>query len=294
MKKTTLDELNAMTPAAFAAALGDIFEHSPWIADDAAKSRPFETVNAMHEAMMASVRERPRGAQLEFLCAHPELAGLQARAGTMTSSSVAEQSSLGLQSLPRTDSDRFAQLNAAYRDRFGFPFIICVRNHTRGAILQKFERRLLNEPGAEQAAALAEVAAITRLRLALRVEGPGMPKTDGRLSTHVLDTVTGRPAPGVRIDLSEIGLRGDGLIVSVVTNADGRTDSPLIADAPLRVGTYELQFHIGAYFTTAGTAAADPPYLDIVPIRFSIAEPTSHYHVPLLASPWSYTTYRGS
>ena len=77
-------------------------------------------------------------------------------------------------------------------------------------------------------------------------------------------------------------------------DTDGRTDTPLISGAPLRVGTYELQFHIGAYFSAAGTHTADPPYLDVVPIRFSIAEPTAHYHVPLLASPWSYTTYRGS
>jgi 2-oxo-4-hydroxy-4-carboxy-5-ureidoimidazoline decarboxylase len=103
----------------------------------------------------------------------------------------------------------------------------------------------------------------------------------------VLDTVTGRPAPGVRIALHEIGDSARSLIKETVTNADGRTDAPLIAGEPLRIGTYELMFHVGAYFGAAG-------FLDTVPIRFSIAEPEGHYHMPLLVTPWSYTTYRGS
>ncbi|MEQ1614896.1 MAG: hydroxyisourate hydrolase, partial [Hyphomicrobiaceae bacterium] len=195
---------------------------------------------------------------------------------------------------PRTDTERFAELNAAYGRRFGFPFIICVRHHTRDAILQRFEQRLERDVNTEKAAALAEIANITRLRLVAKVSGPGAPKTEGRLSTHVLDTVSGKPAAGVKIELSQIGPRGDGLMVSTITNADGRTDTPLIAAAPLRIGSYELQFHMADYFKRTGGTAADPAYLDIVPIRFQIAEPTGHYHVPLLASPWSYTTYRGS
>ena len=115
-----------------------------------------------------------------------------------------------------------------------------------------------------------------------------MPVTTGRLSTHVLDTVAGRPAPGVRIALHEIGESARALLKETVTNADGRTDAPLIAGEPLRIGTYELTFHIGEYF---GKSSG---FLDIVPIRFSIAEPEGHYHVPLLVTPWSYTTYRGS
>src|SRR5205814_4062657 len=132
----------------------------------------------------------------------------------------------------------------------------------------------------------------TRLRLVEAVDGPGKPVTTGRLSTHVLDTVSGRPAPGVKIVLHEIGASARGLLKETITNADGRTDAPLIGGEPLRIGTYELSFHVGDYFRHAG--AADPPYLDVVPIRFSIAEPEAHYHVPLLATPWSYTTYRGS
>ena len=114
-----------------------------------------------------------------------------------------------------------------------------------------------------------------------------MPVTTGRLSTHVLDTVSGRPAPGVRIALARNRRSARALIKETVTNADGRTDAPLIAGEPLRIGTYELMFHVGALLRRAG-------FLDTVPIRFSIAEPEGHYHVPLLVTPWSYTTYRGS
>jgi 2-oxo-4-hydroxy-4-carboxy-5-ureidoimidazoline decarboxylase len=171
---------------------------------------------------------------------------------------------------------------------------VCVRRHTRDSILDRFERRLASNPDEERAAALAEIGLIARLRLVDAVDGPGKPKTDGRLSTHVLDTVSGRPAAGLRVELAEIGAGTEGLLVEAVTNADGRTDAPLLAGAPLRIGRYRLDFHVGAYFAARQVAAADPPFLDVVPIRFSIAEPEGHYHVPLLVSPWSYSTYRGS
>jgi len=116
----------------------------------------------------------------------------------------------------------------------------------------------------------------------------------GRLSTHVLDTVNGRPAAGVAITLDRLGPDGSReRLAAVVTNADGRTDAPLLAGA-LVPGTYELGFAVGAYFRTLGTALPEPAFLDLVPLRFGIAEPDGHYHVPLLASPWSYSTYRGS
>jgi 2-oxo-4-hydroxy-4-carboxy-5-ureidoimidazoline decarboxylase len=98
----------------------------------------------------------------------------------------------------------------------------------------------------------------------------------------------------VRIVLAERGASAEGVLKETITNADGRTDEPLLAGAPLRIGTYEIAFHIGAYFASGRIATASPPFLDVVPIRFAIAEPEAHYHVPLLASPWSYSTYRGS
>jgi len=115
------------------------------------------------------------------------------------------------------------------------------------------------------------------------------------LTTHVLDTARGLPAVGVRIELSTV--EPDGrlrLLRAVTTNSDGRTDAPLLAEGEMKPGCYELCFHVGAYFRSTGLALADPPYLDQVPVRFAIADPEAHYHVPLLVSPWSYATYRGS
>lgn len=116
----------------------------------------------------------------------------------------------------------------------------------------------------------------------------------GRLSTHVLDTVNGKPARGVAIELFAVEDEQRRSVLRTVTNVDGRTDAPLMIGDAFRTGTYELVFEVGAYFKALGTATVDPPFLDIVPIRFTMAEPDGHYHVPLLVSPWSYSTYRGS
>lgn len=290
---TTLDDLNASNRPVFVAAIGDIFEHGPWVAERAHAGRPFPTVAALHDAMMQAVRAAPRAQQLAFLRGHPELGGKVACAGAMTEDSIAEQGGLGLDRLSDEEFDRFEQLNAAYREKFGFPFIIGVRRHTRDSILAQFERRSAHGIETELAAALDEIGFITRLRLVAKVDGPGKPATEGELSTHVLDTVYGRPAAGIRIDLFEVGASARSELASAVTNADGRTDKPLIAGGPLRIGTYELQFHTGAYFAGKGGASARMPYVDIIPIRFAVAEPESHYHVPLIVAPWSYTTYRG-
>ena len=115
----------------------------------------------------------------------------------------------------------------------------------------------------------------------------------GRLSTHVLDTVAGKPAEGVVIVLAR--LLDDcswQQIVEVKTNADGRTDQPMLIGDTFSVGTYMLTFHIGDYFKRGGGTTS--AFLDVIPIRFTITEPDGHYHVPLLATPWSYSTYRGS
>ncbi|NJO35817.1 MAG: hydroxyisourate hydrolase [Rhodospirillales bacterium] len=116
----------------------------------------------------------------------------------------------------------------------------------------------------------------------------------GRLTTHVLDTVQGCPGAGLTIELFRLRDDGRRLLKTVRTNADGRIEAPLLAGAELEAGAYELVFHVADYFRGAGVPLADVPFLDVVPIRFGIAEPGQHYHVPLLISPWSYSTYRGS
>jgi 2-oxo-4-hydroxy-4-carboxy-5-ureidoimidazoline decarboxylase len=285
-----LDDLNSCPPDAFAAALGEIFEHSPWVAEAATPQRPFPTVAALHDAMMAVIRAAPADRKLAFLQAHPELGSKLGRAPVLTQASQDEQGSLGLDRLSDEEFERFDRLNTRYREKFGFPFIICVGRHTRDSILRQFERRVRNQRDVEFANAINEIGLITRLRLVAAVDGPGKPNTEGRLSTHVLDNVRGGPAAGIKVALYEVGASARALIVTVLTNADGRTDAPLLGGAPLRSGTYELQFTVGDYFA----GVADPPFLDVIPIRFSIAEPEGHYHVPLLVTPWSYSTYRGS
>ncbi len=115
-----------------------------------------------------------------------------------------------------------------------------------------------------------------------------------RLSTHVLDTVKGGPAAGMRIDLHRTDVMGPPRhVASVTTNADGRTDSPLLSGTTIAAGTYRLTFHVGEYFTAAGSPDACR-FLREVPVVFGIDDPAGSYHVPLLVSPWSYSTYRGS
>ena len=289
-----LADLNQMTLPGFATAIGDAFERAPWVAEAAWTKRPFASVASLHEAMMGAVRAAPRERQLEFLRGHPDLAGKAARAGAITDDSKSEQSSVGLDSLDEADFARFHGLNDAYTAKFGFPFIVCVRCHTRDSILAQFERRLGQDAATEFAAALQEIFYITRLRIAAKVSGEGMPQVNGRLSTHVLDTHAGRPAVGVAIELYEFSGKVAHLVATTVTNSDGRTDRPLIGDRPLPIGRYELRFAVGDHFRSRGIEQGDPPFLDIVPLRFSIAEPEGHYHVPLLCTPWSYSTYRGS
>jgi 2-oxo-4-hydroxy-4-carboxy-5-ureidoimidazoline decarboxylase len=289
-----LTDLNKMTLPAFAAAVGDAFELAPWVAEAAHARRPFASVTDLHLAMIAAMRSASHEAQVAFLGQHPDLAGKAARAGEVTEESRHEQASVGLDTLSEEEFARFHRLNDAYKEKFGFPFIVCVRRHTRDSILQQFERRLLNDEGQEFPTAVQEVFYITRLRIAAKVTGDGMPLVNGRLSTHVLDTHLGRPAAGVAIELYELANERYHRTATAVTNADGRTDRPLIGDRPLPIGRYELRFSIGDHFRSRGIESGTPPFLDIVPLRFSIAEPEGHYHVPLLCTPWSYSTYRGS
>lgn len=117
----------------------------------------------------------------------------------------------------------------------------------------------------------------------------------GKLTTHILDTAHGCPAAGVQVDLYRCAADGTRcLIKTAITNQDGRCDQPLLLDAELEMGIWELEFHMGNYFWSKVGVLTDPPFLDLIPLRFGIADPHAHYHVPLLASPWSYSTYRGS
>ena len=114
----------------------------------------------------------------------------------------------------------------------------------------------------------------------------------GRLTTHVLDTANGCPAAGLRVVLRRLG--ADTVLADLVTNADGRCDGPLLEGTTMTAGRYELVFHVGAYFRGRAADLPEPTFLDEVPVCFGVADPTAHYHVPLLVSPYGYSTYRGS
>ncbi|MFK7870044.1 MAG: hydroxyisourate hydrolase [Roseobacter sp.] len=118
--------------------------------------------------------------------------------------------------------------------------------------------------------------------------------SDGYLTTHVLDTATGRPAAGIEIALFRVNGNSHSKIATAVTNDDGRTDAPLLDTKAFKVGEYELVFMVGPYLDAQGVAAEAPRFLSTIPIRFGISDPDSHYHVPLLLSPFGYSTYRGS
>jgi 2-oxo-4-hydroxy-4-carboxy-5-ureidoimidazoline decarboxylase len=295
MTTFSLDQLNALSAADFTAALADIYERSPWVAEAASTKRPFATLAALHEAMMAAVRSASDDAKLTLVKAHPDLAGKAARAGVLTAESTNEQASAGLDRLSEAEFARFPKRNDTYQSKFGIPFIVCVRRHTKDSILSEFDRRLSQNSTGAFETALREIFRIAALRLDQRVTAPTRLAVHGRLSTHVLDVHGGAPGAGVPVELWELSRQSDSrLLTRTVTNNDGRTDRPLISDRPVPIGSYELRFAVAGYFKARGVALAEPPFLDVVPIRFSVAEPEGHYHVPLVVSPWSYSTYRGS
>jgi 2-oxo-4-hydroxy-4-carboxy-5-ureidoimidazoline decarboxylase len=295
MNRVSLDHINRADKPAFVAALGDIFEQAPWVAEVAFARKPFATLSALHEAMIGVANGAAREKQDALIKGHPDLAGKAARVGSLTTDSKAEQASAGLDRLTEAEYSAFQRLNEAYRSKFRIPFIVCVRRHTKDSILRQFEMRLKNDMAKEHATAMTEISRIAALRLDQRVEASDRLKVNGRLSTHVLDTHSGRPAAGVSIELLEISDSGGAaLIAHAATNADGRTGEPLIGERPIPIGRYEIRFGLGDYFARQNVVPTNPPFLDVVPVRFGVAEAEGHYHVPLLATPWSYATYRGS
>jgi 2-oxo-4-hydroxy-4-carboxy-5-ureidoimidazoline decarboxylase len=290
-----LSNLNACSRDDFVAALGNVFEYSPWIAEQAALARPFDGVRQLFDAMRGFVKQTPSEQQLALIRAHPDLANRTQRAAGLTAEPSTEQNSAGLDRLSDAELEAFERANNAYRTRFGFPYIVCARRHTRDSILRDFEHRLPNDAKTEVQNSLNEIFRIAALRVAELVVSDDRLEVYGRLSTHVLDTQRGRPAEGVAVELVELSDRGASRVVTrTITNADGRTDQPLIYHRPVPIGRYELTFGVGDYFAGRQTATSDPPFLDQIPVRFSVSEPESHLHVPLLVTPWSYATYRGS
>ena len=160
-QKTAIVQLNQMSQADFTAALAEIWEETPEIAKRAWHNKPFADLNALYRAMVAVVDNMSEAEQLALIKAHPDL-GSKAK---MAEASVQEQAGVGLDRLSESEYQRFQSLNQAYKDKFGFPFIIAVKNHTKESILQAFEARLKNTPEREKQQALTEISKIAQLRL---------------------------------------------------------------------------------------------------------------------------------
>jgi 2-oxo-4-hydroxy-4-carboxy-5-ureidoimidazoline decarboxylase len=161
----TLDQLNSTDRAVFVAALGHLFEHSPWVAEKTWPKHPFRDAAHLHAELCATMRAAPHEKQLALIRAHPDLAGRLARQNQLTRESTTEQASAGLNRLTGVELAEFQKLNDAYKVKFGFPFIICARLNAKDAIATAMRSRLPNAPAAEHAAALAEIEKIAWLRL---------------------------------------------------------------------------------------------------------------------------------
>jgi 2-oxo-4-hydroxy-4-carboxy-5-ureidoimidazoline decarboxylase len=168
----TLDDANALPAAEFVARLGGVFEHSPWVAERVAGLRPFASVGALHAAMCAAVAAAGEDAQLELLRAHPELASKAALAGKLTADSAREQDAAGLRQCSAAELGALQRMNHAYRERFGFPFIVAVRGLDRTSVLTRLEVRLGRDRASEFSEALRQVERIAALRLEAMIASP--------------------------------------------------------------------------------------------------------------------------
>jgi OHCU decarboxylase len=165
MSKTRLSQLNTMDESQFIATIGPVFEHSPWIAQRTFPKRPFASVASLHERLVATVRVSDESEKLGLIRAHPDLVSKMARESALTRESTEEQRAAGLVALSPAEVEQFDRYNAAYRERFGFPFVICARENRKDAILAAFPVRLKNTREAEIDTALGEIYKIARLRL---------------------------------------------------------------------------------------------------------------------------------
>ena len=165
MTQRTVAELSALPRAEFVAALDGIFEHSPWVAEAAWEDRPFATVDALHDALCQAVIDAGEGLQLDLIRAHPELAGKAAVRGELTVESTREQAGAGLDQCSAQEFARLTELNDAYKAKFGFPYILAVRGHTRGSIIENFATRVENSRADEIDECLRQIFRIAGFRL---------------------------------------------------------------------------------------------------------------------------------
>jgi 2-oxo-4-hydroxy-4-carboxy-5-ureidoimidazoline decarboxylase len=241
----TLATLNRLPVDAFVGSLEGVFEHAPWLVQRVAAARPFASVDALHRALMAVLRGLPEPELLALLRGHPELAGEQARRGGMTADSVAEQGGLALGEVAGDEAARWDALNAAYRERFGFPFMLCIRRHGRASALRAFEARLRNDRLLEIANALDEIGRISRLRLASRVAGHGLPDLHGGLLLSVSPALAARCESGWTLQWAEADALRPTTQWLDTWHGSGAAEVWLRRGEPLRQGDYRLNWSGG-------------------------------------------------
>ena len=232
MEQVSLEALNSADRKIFMAAIGEVMELAPWVAEDTFARRPFASITAVYQAMTDAVRNAPPERRQALINGHPDLAGKAARKA-LTADSTAEQAAAGLDRLSEQELADFHRLNDAYRKKFAMPFIVCVRRHGKQSILREFARRLNNDAAANKNGARRN---LPHRRAATRSarDGRRPPQSHGHLSTHVLDVHGGHPAQGVAIELCEIAGAGEARVIKrAATNADGRTDAPLFTGMPI-------------------------------------------------------------
>lgn len=287
----TIDDIKAMDASKAKEVFNGLYEKSPWVAEAMSTriSQCGDTLTSFASEMKSIVDNASYELKLELIRNHPDLAAKASVAKSMTEESQEEQARAGLNTLTVEEMKQFTDYNEEYKSKFEFPFILAVRNATKHTILNAFKSRLNNNKSIEFEECLSQIHKIAWMRLLTKVQF----KPVGFLTCHVLDTACGCPAAGMRITLSRVDGNNRKLIKEFITNDDGRTGRALDG-LDFTPGTYEWIFYCGPYFASKGLYTTGTPFLDEVPIRFGIDNPEDHYHVPLLVSPWSFSTYRGS
>lgn len=295
----TVSELVSKPSETIVSVLGGIYEHSPWVAEEFTKEseetlKAISTVSELAARLKAIVNDSSDEQKLALLRAHPDLCAKVEAMKKLTKESQEEQSRSGLQSITGDELVSFKAMNESYKNKFGFPFILAVRNASKSTVLGALEGRLNNSSSQREFnTALEQVHNIAWMRLLTKVNTDA---AAGFLTCHVLDTANGIPAEKMKIVLTRLTPEESaGVIGEFITNDDGRLEGgPALKGEKFLVGTYQWEFHTGDYFASKGQKLNGTPFLDVIPIRFGIDNPDDHYHVPLLVSPWGFSTYRGS
>ena len=302
MTTINLSDIRDLQPSEVVSLLSGIYEHSSWVAErafmDENSSSSLESINNIFQSMKQVVESASVDEKLKLLREHPDLCTRASCVGKLTNSSREEQSKAGLDRLTPEELSEFTANNAQYREKFGFPFILAVRNATKHTVLGALRSRVKNSYETEFHACLAQVHKIAWMRLIQLIT----PEKYGFLTCHVLDTASGSPAQKMSIELFRVCKDNNNaetmeFVSEFQTNDDGRLEGgPALKGEAFKVGVYQWVFHVGDYFATKSNllTTCGTPFLDKVPVRFGIDDPESHYHVPLLVSPYSYSTYRGS